>query len=302
MAVPASSVEWAWQQQGVWSQTADRLRAGPARARRWALVLTIVASATAVLSSQVDAVDHRLRVGLAVLTALLGATVAVLRATQSQDAVRRWTRARAAAEALKTVVFEYLAGADGAEGAERDQRLEAAVRSLQTQVGDLERSAVGARPRARALPDVHDVPSYLDRRVRQQVEQYYEPRAREYARRLRVVRAVEIGLALVAAGLGSLAATAPAIGAWASVATTAGAAVTAHAAAERYAFLEVEYSRTASQLRYLLTRPVCEDGAALTGLPLVRECERIMALQNQGWKAKWAHAHAANTGGTDPTP
>jgi hypothetical protein len=304
MGDQVSSVEWAWQRQSVWSQTADRLRRGPSRARRWALALTIAAAASALGSSQLQSTHRSLSVSLAVLAAVLGTAVAVLRGTRSQEAVARWTRARATGEALKTLVFEHLAGADDTGIAARDQALEAAVRSLEIEASDLERFADGIAPRARSLPDVHDVPSYLEHRVRQQVEQYYRPKAERYGRQVRLMRAAETALALVAAALGALAATAPAVGAWASVATTAAAAVAAHAAAERYEFLMVEYSRTASQLRRLLTRPVGAHGEPLSGSALVRECEQVIAMQNQSWRSKWARVQAdAATGsgaGSEP--
>ena len=296
MGDPVSSVEWAWQRQSVWSQTADRLRRGPSRARRCALALTLAAAACALGSSQLQPAHRAVSVSLAVLAAVLGTAVAVLRGTRSQEAVARWTRARATAEALKTLVFEHLATADSPGSAARDQALEAAVRSLESRVGDLERFAPGVTAVDRSLPDVHDVPSYLHHRVRQQVEGFYEPRGKRYARRLTVVRAVEIGLALAAAALGALSATAPTIGAWASVATTAAAAVTAHAAAERYEVLVDEYSRTSSRLRYLLTRPVGAHGEPLSGARLVQECEQVIAVQNQTWISTWT-THDGSGGG-----
>ena len=288
MTVPVGPAEWAWQRQSVWSQTADRLKAGPARLRRWALALTVLVAATALAASQLETVASRLSVSLAVLTAVGGTGVAVLRGTQSKQSVQRWTRARSVAEAMKRQVFHYLTRSGGYERGDRDRRLEAAVLRLESDVGDLERYTTGVAAKARPLPDVGDVESYLEHRVRQQVEAFYEPRADELGRRLARLRAVEVALALSAAARGARAAGAPAGGAWAGVAPTPAAAGGAHAAAERYEFLVVEYRRTARQLRYLSTRRVGVDGEALSATELVRECERVISIQNLGWMAKWS--------------
>ena len=118
--------------------------------------------------------------------------------------------------------------------------------------------------RTRPLPAVRDVDSYLAVRVRQsQLDGYYQPKAR-LLRRLRALKAVEVTLALVAAALAALAAVSPSVGAWAAVVTTAAGAVAAYIAAERYEFLWIEYSRTASDLRRLLVRGTAAAAAELT--------------------------------------
>ena len=66
------------------------------------------------------------------------------------------------------------------------------------------------------------------------------------------------------------------VGAWVAVVTTVAAAVTAHAAAQRYEFLLIEYLRTAAELRRLLdnsaelTDPVRNP---LTDDQFIRRCE-----------------------------
>ena len=128
--------------------------------------------------------------------------------------------------------------------------------------------------------------SYLDVRVREsQLEKYYEPRAEKLRTRIWQLKAVEVTLALVAAGLAAVASISPSVGAWAAVATTAGGAVTAYIAAQRYEFLWIEYSRTASELRRLLERQTAADGTPLSGPELVAECEQVISVQNQAWMA-----------------
>ena len=115
--------------------------------------------------------------------------------------------------------------------------------------------------------------------------------------RLRTLKAAEVTLALIAAGLAALAAVSPGVAAWAAVVTTAAGAVAAYIAAERYEFLWIEYSRTASELRRLLDRGTAADGRLLSGPELVSECEQVISVQNQSWMAKWGEEDSAAVAG-----
>ena len=290
--IPAG--QWAWRRQGIWSQTADNLKAGPARLWALGLGLTVMAAALALAGSQIKAVSLPASIALGVMAALALAAVGLLRGRQNVEQVRRWTRARSVSEAIKTEVFLYLTKSGSYDGPDRDRKLEAEVRRLEHEAGDLQRYTDGVQPRQRPLPAVHDVGSYLDVRVRQsQLEGYYEPKARQLRQRLRGLKAVEVTLALAAAGLAAVAAVAPGVAAWAAVVTTAGGAMVAYAASERYEFLWIEYSRTASELRRLLDRHTAADGRPISGPELVAECEQVISVQNQAWMAKWGEENTA---------
>ena len=281
-------MEWAWQQQSVWSQTADKLKAGPTRLRSLRLALTVVAAALALAGSQVKPVSLPASTALAVAAALALAGTGLLSGRASAEQVRRWTRARSVSEALKSEVFLFLSASGGYSNADRERRLEAEVQRLEREAGGLRRYTAGIRARERPLPAVHDTRSYLDVRVRDsQLEGFYEPKARFMLKRLRLLKVVQVTLALVAAGLAATAAVWPSVAAWAAVVTTAGGAVAAYLAAERYEFLWIEYSRTASELRRLLDRRTAADGRPLSDAELIAECEQVISVQNQAWMAKW---------------
>jgi uncharacterized membrane protein len=191
-------------------------------------------------------------------------------------------------EAIKTEVFLFLTGCGSYGGTDRDLRLDAEVQRLEREAADLARYTQGVQPKSRPLPAVHDVESYLAVRVRQsQLDGYYRPQAQMVRQRLRNWKVVEIVLALIAAGLASVAAVSANAAAWAAVVTTAAGAVAAYAAAERYEFLLVEYSRTASELRRLVAQRTAADGRPLSDGELVAECEQVISVQNQAWMAKW---------------
>lgn len=284
--IPA--VEWAWQRQSVWSQTAGRLKTGPSRLRTALLALTVVAAALALAGSQLKGASLPASVTLTVTAAVALAAVGLLRSRTNVEQVRRWTRARSVSEAIKTEVFLFLTQSGRYAGADRETKLEAEIQRLEREAADLHRYTSGIQPRKRSLPAIHDVDTYLDVRVREsQLENYYEPNAAKLRRRIGQLKAVEVTLALVAAGLAAVAAISPSVGAWAAVVTTAGGAVTAYIAAQRYEFLWIEYSRTTSELRRLLERRTAADGTALSGPELVAACEEVISVQNQAWMAKW---------------
>jgi hypothetical protein len=299
-----SVVEWAWARQSVWSQAADRLKAAPSRARRLRLGLTIAGAAVALAGSQLQPVSPPAGVALAVLAAVVLAAVGLLSGTQSVEQVRRWTRARSVSEALKTEVLLCLTGAgDYASAGDPQQRLEAEVQRMEREAGDLQPWTGGIEPRTRPLPAVHDLPTYLQVRVRRsQLAGFYEPKAGRLRARLRTAKAIEVTLALVAAGLAALNTVSPTLGAWAAVVTTAAGAVAAHLAGERYEFLWIEYSRTAGELRRLADRGTAADGRPLFGPELIAACEQVISVQNQAWMAKWGENADSRNPGSPPAP
>lgn len=291
----SSVVEWAWQRQSVWSQAADRLKTGPSRARRFLLTLTVAGAAVALTGNQLKPINVSASVVLAALAAVMLAAVGFLRARQSVEQVRRWTRARSVSEALKSEAFLFLTGVGDYAGPDAAQRLDAEVQRLEREAGDLQRWTNGLPPSNRPLPAVHDLETYLALRVRRsQLAGYYEPKARQLPTRLRTAKVIEVTLALIAAGLAALNTVSPNVGAWAAVATTAAGALAAHVAGERYEFLWIEYSRTASELLRLAERRTAPDGRPLSDPELIAACEQVISVQNQGWMAKWGEDDTAS--------
>ncbi|WP_169333793.1 DUF4231 domain-containing protein [Nocardia higoensis] len=286
-----AAAEWAWQRQGIWSRTADKLKSRPYRADQWRLVSTVVGAALALAGSQLGPVNEPAAIAVAAAAAVVMAGVAVSRGRHSVNKVRDWTRARSVSEAIKSEVFLFLTSTGDYAAGDRSRRLEAEVQRLERQMRDLQRYADDVAVTARPLPPVDDVESYLNLRVREsQLDHFYDPRARLMHRRVQTLRSIEVTLALAAAALAAVAALSPNIGAWTSVATTAAGTVATHAARERYEALWIEYSRTAAELRRLADRRTAADGRPLSATDLIAECENVIAAQNQTWMAKWGEA------------
>jgi phosphate/sulfate permease len=281
-------IEYAWERQGVWSKTADQLKASAQSRWRLRMILTVAAAALALAGAQLKPVSTLASWVLAAVAAVALAGVGLLRVQQDAEETRRWTRARSVSEAMKAEVYTFLAQSGDGQSASPEATLEAEIQRLESAAGDLLPFTGGVSAQARALPSVHDTETYLDVRVRRsQLESFYEPKAARLRKQLRWAKTTEVTLTLMAAALAAFATVSPNVGAWAAVVTTAVGAVTAYVASERYEFLWMEYSRTAGELRRLCSRRTAADGRRLSGVDLVNECEQVISVQNQTWLAKW---------------
>lgn len=283
----------------MWSQTADRLKAGPARLRKLQLGLTVAASVLALAGSQVTALSGAAAKGLTITAAVTLGVAAVLRALSKPEQARRWTRARSVSEAIKGEVYLYLCRGGDYQSGDNDGRLAREVDRIEAEAGDLRAYTGDIEPRQRDLPAVRGVESYLNVRVRAgQLENFYKPKARQARRRLGQLKAAQVGLAIVAAVLAAFALLSANAGAWAAVATTAAAAVAAYVAGERYEYLWIEYSRTASELSRLLKRRTAPDGTKLPDPDLAAACEHVISVQNEAWMAKWGEDEPNDAAGS----
>lgn len=291
-------VLWAWQRQSVWSQAADQLKAAGSRGRRLELILTVSGAALALAGTQVKDANVTGAMVLGALAAAVLAAAGLLRGRETIEQVRRWTRARSVAEAIKTEVFLYLTRVGEYAGL-RDEQLDREVQRFEQQAGDLHRFTMHLSAKERAIPAVFDLESYLEVRVRQgQIGGYYEKQNKKIREQFRLFKIAHVALALVAAGLAALAAIAPGVAAWAAVATSAGGALAAHVARERFEFLSIEYSRTADELRRLAERRTAADGRKLSPSDLIAECERVISVQNEAWMVKWGEEIEGGDGST----
>ncbi|MFG7941274.1 MULTISPECIES: DUF4231 domain-containing protein [Streptomyces] len=282
-----STAQWVWDRQSVWSQAAGHAKRAITRARTVALVLGVTGACAGTAAAQVMAWSDVAGKSLAFLAAVAAGLVPVATRGAGPQQVDDWTRLRALSEQLKSEVYRYLARVGPYRGADASHvLLDRAERAL-ADAADLAGHTVALVPRRRVLPAVTDAGSYLELRVTPQVEGYYRPRAAYMRRRSAQVRCVELALAAVAAVLGAVSGTFGAdwATAWVATVTTVAAAATAHAAASRYAYQEVQFSRTAEELESLTARRAAE--AAPADDAFVDRCERVISAENEEWRAKW---------------
>jgi hypothetical protein len=280
-------VDEVWREQSVWSQTADRMKARIERARLTALLIVVAVAVSATAASAVHEIVPWLGRVLAGLAAVGSGVLPVLRPAWSGTKLKEWTRARSVSEALKTDVYLWLARAGPFEHDTAGRHLRERTDKLNLEVADLRVQLAGVRPVERALPAVHDLPSFFDVRVESQRQGYYTRKVDLIGRRIRLFRRVEIGLGVLGAAIGVAAAvTGASFAAWIAVVATVGTALSVHVSATRYEFQLIEFSRTAEELRQIKRR---SDEPGLTDRELRRlamRAERVISVENQRWMAK----------------
>jgi hypothetical protein len=294
----------AWQRQSVWSRAANQAKQSIERARALSLGLVIAAAVLGAADPLVAKAGHRFDGWCALAAGLALGLLPIVRSRIGKGSLQSWVRLRATSEALKTEIYTYLAGTapyrdDAAEGTLHDR-----VAGIVGRVNDLLPRTVGIESAERPLPAVHDIPSYLEFRVADQVDGYYRKKAAETAGNAAWIRRIQVALAVAAVALGVIATTHQAgLGPWVGVVGTISGAVIAHGSAARNEFLELEYLRTAQQLGWIVNdykRLGASDDAAADAL--VTQCERVISIQNDGWMAELVTVRDADADPHIPAP
>jgi hypothetical protein len=287
---PDAALEEAWRRQSVWSQVATGLKAGVTRSRSFVLYLTV---AGALLSTGAAVCGLKSTPGKALVAvgAVSVGLAGIARARSAPEAVESWTRARSASEAIKTEVYAYLTRVGDYASADRDRHLDEQIAEMEADVPDIDTE--GVVPVERATPGIDGIDAYVTDRVESQISRYYREQAGELTGKLHKLRRVQLGLAVLSVLLGAVAGALEIddIAVWVPVVTTVTTAFGAHAAAERYEFLRVEYLRTASELERLVKR---WRRGTLADDQLIRACEDVISSQNERWMAKLSEKEAAS--------
>ncbi|MEV0440602.1 DUF4231 domain-containing protein [Streptomyces spectabilis] len=279
-----------WDQQSIWSQAADRLKAEISRARASALMLGIAAAVLGTAASQ--AMDESRTAGktLAFAAAVAASLVPLSMGRAGPTQVRNWTRLRSMSEAVKNEVYVCLAGVAPYRGDDPSATLRERVDPLRRDASDLLPCIEGITSVPRVPPAVADVDSYVDLRLKQQIDDYYRPKSAEMGRRLALVRRTEISLGCAGAVLGALSGVFEVgeAAAWVAVAATVGTAVGAHSIASRYAYQQIEFTRTADELERLLLSWQTQDRRTVqSDDTFIRHCEEVISVLNDSWMVRW---------------
>ncbi|MFF5173293.1 DUF4231 domain-containing protein [Micromonospora sp. NPDC000089] len=279
-----------WDEQSVWSQAANEVKALIRRARRRVLGLTIAGAVLTAVAAQITSAAHRLAVAVGLAAAVALVLVPLVGRAASAAATSDWTRLRSVSESLKAEVYAYLAGVSPFRGDDRARILLDRVGEIVEAARDLAGHTAGIAAESRELPAVRDVATYIDLRVEGQKNDYYRRNAAAMRRYSARTRRAEAALSYLAAGLAAVSGVVPGIGVagWVGVVTTIGTALVAHAAAERYEYQQVEFARTAAGLQHLLDQYEVTPPGPARDDAFVADCERLISIQNDGWMAKMA--------------
>lgn len=213
----------------------------------------------------------------------------VLRTENEKDGVLL----RSIAEALKSEAFKFMAKAPPYNAEDADDKL--ADRAKQLYGGGLPGEPVSLDPERerQGLPETWlSVDDYVEKRVREQIDQFYKPRSLASARRVKQLRITSFALAVAGAAIAAMAALLPDASwtaAWTGAIGTATGAIAAHLFAERLQYLTISYDLTARRLEWLVvdwTRLRSRDEQAAAN-ELILACEDAISVENSAWVAEW---------------
>ncbi|MFE5600735.1 hypothetical protein STPH2_0622 [Streptomyces sp. KO7888] len=282
----------AWSQQASWSKAADRQKRSIGRARAAGLLCGVLTAVLATAAAQVGSTHRDVAQWLAFGAAVTAGVVPLLNGPAVQRQIQDWTRLRSVSEAFKAEMYAFLAGVG------RYRTPDAAAAQLHRAVDDIRQNAsdllhhlmdapvVSFRP----LPDVHDIDSYLQVRIRGQIDGYYRVRAARMRTRLLALRRAQLALGVFAVLLGAASGAfhAEKAAAWVAVVSTVSAALIAYSAAAKYEYQELEFLRTADELeRILADWQLSADRTEQAEDSLIGRCEQVISILNDTWMVKW---------------
>lgn len=283
-----------WRNQAEWSAAASKLKSELSRWRLTILAALVIGALLGAVALQFDDGSAAQR-GAAVAGAVVLALVPVIRTTKlSKAGVSEWTRARSASEALKHEVYAHATCTGRYRSKEtRSPELLGAKDAILDRVKDLAPRVATIRAVDRFPPQRMSLDAYLEFRVGDQAQNYYRPRASEYAESLQRLRNAEFVLALAGAALLAIAAFGgwSFLAAWIGAFTTTAGALTAHREAARFEPQVISYRATARRLESLRAhwseRLANGDLSPGDEDQLVAECEAAISVENQSWMAAW---------------
>jgi hypothetical protein len=276
-----------WQRYRTWSVTSTLLKKRSTVWKRYVLILTILGTALATLGPFAPSPLARL-LPLGGAVALAVATFFGKELLDSKHE-ERWTRARAAAEALKSEACKYLVQAPPYDGVDQITRL----KERMAQIAEVTKGHVPID----ITPDVanKDLPTvrwklddYKAERLQDQIR-WYRQKAKEHSAAMRTGRTLAIALGVAAVVLstvtGATTDTQTIWGAVLGVVTTVGASIGAYFQAGHFEAIALKYRETAAKLEELMA----EFGTAGSNpADLVTTAEAIMQAENAAWLAEVA--------------
>jgi SMODS and SLOG-associating 2TM effector domain 1/Protein of unknown function (DUF4231) len=273
-----------WRHHRQWSHAANAARARLDRWRLWTLLLLVLGALSGATAAQTW-LASRTATGFAIVAAVALALAGFIQVRALNPAqTARWTRARAASEALKAEVYRYLIRVSPYAGADRAQALLAQLDLVQARAqAQLVDQQTGSAD-DRRVPSVRTFMDYVTERPQEQAS-WHRSKSDEHRRQSRTLRIWQ----LIATGIGvilsAVAGFVPSlrVSTWTAAATTIAAALGAHLAATQHQRLAATYAATADQLERLIADIDPETATPEQQAQFVADVERILVAQQEGW-------------------
>ena len=273
-----------WRRHRQWSLAANAARARLDRWRLWNLLLLVLGALAGAMAAQTWLASGT-ATGFAIFAAAALALAGFIQAKALNTAqTARWTRARAASEALKAEVYRYLIRVSPYAGVDRAQALLAQLDLVQAraqaQLVDQQTRSADDRP----APSVRTFEEYLTERAQDQANWHRmkSDEHRRQARTLRIWQLVATGYRRHPVGYHWLRSSWR-LSTWTAAATTIAAALGAHLAATQHQRIAATYAATADQLERLIADIDPDTATPEQQAQFVADVERVLVAQNEGW-------------------
>ena len=279
---PVLDLVWRYHRQ--WSAAAGKAQKDLNGWRLANLALLVLGAITAAVAAQTWLASA----GLALFAAVSAGFLAVAGVIQSwaltPDKGSRWTRARAASEALKAETYRYLTGVQPYAGVSRTEQLQAQLDVVQDRARELGVDQQLAAFDGKPLPEISTFRDYVDERARGQAA-WHKERIGEHERKARRLYAWQLAATAAGTVLAALGGVVPGwhLTAWTAAATTIAAAFATHIAAAQHQRIAASYAVTADQLDRLIAPVDPDTTSSERQTQFVADVERILATQNEGW-------------------
>jgi hypothetical protein len=206
-------------------------------------------------------------------------------------AERNWVIARSQAEALKSETYIYLVQAYPYDGEDKDHRLAQNVEDI---LGDIDYpDELTEEEIIEKLPnDFMTMDEYLQKRVIDQVEKYYQPKAKEHTRTLNRLKIVGFTLGMTGAIIGAISVAsqnAAWSASWVAVFSTISGALASFTFAGRYQYLKTSYLLTARKLTWIHREwdRLPDEEKITQKSSFVRDFENTISVENSNWMAEF---------------
>ncbi len=273
-----------WQKHQRWSDAADGAQRSLNRWRLSNLALLVLGAIAAAFAAQTWLASAA-STSLAVISAAVLAVAAIIQGNMlTSDGMSRWTRARAASEALKAETCRYLTGVQPYAGPDRDEQLKTQLDAVQTRARELLIDEQLAAPGDDKLPAVDTFERYVENRAREQA-QWHRSKIEKHMGKARNLRFCQLAATVAGAVLAAVAGVLPGshLAAWTAAATTVAAVFATHIAAVQHQRIAASFAATADQIERLITGVDTKNASADRQAQFVADVERVLATQNNGW-------------------
>lgn len=295
-----TSLQYLWQEYNKWDATSVQIKSQISKWRVILLTLIIASALFSILSHLVAtggiSIDISIqKITQQVLSGLSAGGIALAAyfggKMLSASKEKQWLKARSVAEAFKSESFLYLMKAAPYHLSNPDAIAHQRITDIAKRRKDIQHIAISEQQLKANMPSTDmSFDDYITKRVNDQKDGYYRPKALEYQQKENTAKMVGYLLGTIGAILALLPVISPGFSSytsiWVAFITTISGALASYFAANRYEYLIVAYQSAADKLELILTQ-WGQMKSDTQRRQFVLACEQIIITENNGWMAEF---------------